>query len=231
MAYIPINNSNGTTSSTSRPRRNSSGSAAHYSRINEGREAYEKELAAAIAMATPQASGYPSGGGYGGGGGGYGYGGGGYSGRKGPDIGKLTSTLNSQRDAAKRALPGYLKAYNSGISAVGKENAGLTKGYSAQIAKILAQLQGQARSEVALLNTDVGAQGGDLDPLRAQAGQNSLMLNNIGGAQDAYNLRLAQIMAGATSDRKGMGQAVNLAAQSGIDQAYMAALMQIQGMA
>lgn len=192
-------------------------------------DAYNKMMQQAAAMQD----GYPSGGGYGSGGGG-GYGGGGYGGGgggyKGPDTTAMKSALVSQRDAAKKALPGYLKSYNTGIDKIGKENAGLTKGYGDQISKIMAQLQAQAANEAAMLRGDVGAQGGDLRALNAQAGQNSLMLNNVGGAQNAYNLRLAQIMGAATADRKAAGASVNQAASSGIDQGYMAGLMQILGM-
>lgn len=202
-------------------------STTNYNTAKAAYDAYMKQAA----MMAQNGGGFGSAGyGGGGGGGGFGYGGGGGGGYKGPDTAKLERNLNSQRDAAKKALPGYLKAYNVGIDAVGKDNAALTKGYGDQINKILAQLQAQAASEQAMLNGDVGAQGGDLSGIRAQAGQNSLMLNNIGGAQNAYNLRLAQIMGAATADRKGMGQAINMAGQSGIDQAYMSALLAIQGM-
>lgn len=201
----------------------------NYNTAKQAEDLYNQMMQQAAAMQG--AGGAYGSAGYGSGGGG-GYGGGGYGGggRSGPDTTKMKSALVSQRDAAKRALPGYLKQYNAGISKIGNENAALTKGYGDQINKIMAQLQAQAAQEHAMLQRDVGANGGDLTALQGQAGQNSLMLNNIGGAQNAYNLRLAQIMGGATADRQAAGASVNQAAQSGIDQSYMSALMAIMGM-
>jgi hypothetical protein len=187
---------------------------------------------AALQLYAQSQGGSGSGGGGGGGGGGFGGGFGGFGGggRQGPDVNALIGKLNSQRDAARGALPGYLKQYESGIAKVGKENAGLTKGYSAQIKAIMNELIGRATQEQSMLTRDVGAQGGGLEPIRAEAAQNVLGLRSMGGAQDAYNLRLAQIMGAATADRRGMGKAINLSAQSQLDDSYMRALMALEGM-
>lgn len=164
-----------------------------------------------------------SGGGGRGGGGGYGYGG-------GADKVGLTNQLNSQRDAARGALPGYLAQYTQGVKDVGAQNQALGSGYSQQIQALFRQLQAQAQQENAGLQNDLALQGAPTQALAGQAGQNMLGINSIATAQDAYNQRLAQVMAQAQAGALTSGQQINQAAQGQLDNAYMQALMQIQGM-
>lgn len=180
----------------------------------------------------------PAGGGSGGGGGGRGGGYGGYGGGGGGGYvdrfaalrKQMESSLNSQRDAARGALPKYLSEYNTAIGGIGKNNRAVTDQYSAQIQALMRQLTAQAQGAVGQLGGDLAAQGAGLGALNAQAQQALLGIQNTGTAQDVYNKRLAQMMAAAEADRLAAGASTNQAAQSQLDNAYMQALTQIQGM-
>jgi hypothetical protein len=171
-----------------------------------------------------------SGGGGGGGGGRGGGGGGGFVDYMADTRNQLTGQLNEQRDSARGALPGYLQQFTQGVNDIGSQNQALTSGYTDQIKALFAQLQAQAQGEVAGLQGDLQAQGAPIQALAAQAGQGALGANNIATAQDAYNMRLAQVMQSGQADRLASGQAVNQAANSQLDNSYLQALMQIQGM-
>lgn len=181
----------------------------------------------------------PAGGGSGGGGGGrgrgggyggYGGGGGGYVDRFAALRKQMEGSLNTQRDAARSALPQYLSEYNTAIGGIGKNNRAVTDQYSAQIQALMQQLTNQAQGAVNALGGDLTAQGAGLGALSAQANQALLRIQNTGTAQDVYNKRLAQMMAAAEADRLAAGASTNQAAQSQLDNAYMQALTQIQGM-
>lgn len=172
------------------------------------------------------------GGGRGGGGGGWGGGGGGggYVDRMAGLRAQMTKSLQEQNHAARAALPGYLSQYNTAIGGIGKNNRAVTDQYSAQIQALMQQLTSQAQGAVNDLGGDLTAQGAGLGALNAQANQALLGIRNMGTAQDVYNKRLAQMMAAAEADRLAAGASTNQAAQSQLDNAYMQALTQIQGM-
>lgn len=201
----------------------------HVSNLNnDAFAAYQQSiLDAANAAQFSQGGGY---GGSGGGGGGFGGGGGAPVDRYAAVRSQMENTLNQQRDAARGALPGYLSQFNSQVGQIGADNQALTGQYSAQIQALMEQLRAQAQGEVSRLGGDLQAQGAGLGAFNAQAGQALLGINNIGTAQDAYNQRLAQIMSGAQADRLATGASVNQAANANLDNAYMQALLQIQGM-
>jgi len=169
-------------------------------------------------------------GGRGGGYGGYRGGGGGYVDPYAALRKQLESSLNTQRDAARAALPKYLSEYNTAIAGIGKNNRAVTDKYSAEIQALMQQLIAQAQGAVDRLSGDLTAQGAGLAPLKAQADQALLGIRNTGTAQDVYNKRLAQMMAAAEADRLAAGASVNQAAQAQLDNAYMQALARIQGM-
>ena len=167
------------------------------------------------------------GGGYGGWGGG---GGGGYVDHMAGLRAQMTKSLQEQNHAARAALPKYLAEYNTAIGGIGKNNRAVTDQYSAQIQALMQQLTAQAQGAVDALGGDLTAQGAGLGALNAQANQALLGIRNTGTAQDVYNKRLAQMMAAAEADRLAAGASTNQAAQSQLDNAYMQALTQIQGM-
>ena len=174
-------------------------------------------------------------GGFGGGGGGYGGrggggGGGGYVDRYAQARKDMTAKLDAQKAAAAGALPGFLAEFNKSIGGINAENQALTSQYSKQINALMNQLLAQSRSAEAMLGGDLGAQGAGLRPLQSQAAQAQLGISNIGTAQDVFNRRLAQVMAGAAADRKAAGAQTNQAAQGALENSYLQALMQIQGM-
>lgn len=207
--------------------------AQHVSRLNQdAMAAYQQQLLDAAMSAQQGAMGGGAGGGSGGGGGGGGGfgGGGGYVDRFAGVRKQLESTLNQQRDAARGALPGFLSEFNTSVGKIGADNQALTGQYSAQIQALMRQLQGQAQGAVSNLGGDLRAQGAGLGALQGQADQALLGINNIATAQDVYNQRLAQIMAQSQADRLAAGASVNQAANSQLDNAYMQALLQIQGM-
>lgn len=207
----------------------------HVSNLNHYAMAdYNKLLMeAAAAQAQPQGGGGSGGGGGGGGWGGGGWGGGGGGAPVDPYAAiraQMESTLNSQRDAARGALPGYLSQYNSSINQIGADNGALTSQYSAQINALMQRLLQQSQGATNALGSDLQAQGAGMGALKGQADQAMLGISNIGTAQDVYNQRLAQMMAQSQGDRLSAGASVNQAASSQLDNAYMQALLQIQGM-
>lgn len=193
---------------------------------------WANQNAAMMEMSLPAGGSTGGGGGGRGGGGGYGGGGGGggYVDRYAALRSQMEGSLNTQRDAARGALPKYLAEYNSSIGKIGADNKALTGQYSQQIMALMGQLRNQAQSAVDGLGGDLRAQGAGLGGLNAQAQQALLGISNTGTAQDIYNKRLAQMMAAAQADRLAAGASVNQAAQSQLDNAYMQALTQIQGM-
>lgn len=197
---------------------------------NYGGQWANQQAAQMMNMPLPAGGGYGGGGGGGRGYGGYRGGGGGYVDPYAALRKQLESSLNTQRDAARGALPKYLSEYNTAIAGIGKNNRAVTDKYSAEIQALMQQLIAQAQGAVDRLSGDLTAQGAGLAPLMAQADQALLGIRNTGTAQDVYNKRLAQMMAAAEADRLAAGASVNQAAQAQLDNAYMQALARIQGM-
>lgn len=207
----------------------------HVSKLNrDAVAAYQQSLLDAAMQAQGgmgDGYGYGSGGGGGGGRGGFGGGGGGgYVDHLAGLRKTLEDSLNSQRDAARGALPQYLSQFNAQVGQIGADNQAQTGQYSAQIQALMQQLQRQAQGATDAIGGDLQAQGAGLGGFKAQADQALLGIGNIGVAQDAYNQRLAQMMAQAQADRLATGATVNQAASGQLDNAYLQALIQIQGM-
>lgn len=191
-----------------------------------------------------------SGGGYGGSGGGGGYGGyGGYGGGGGgyrdfaaeeearkakqralveqlykQSIGQL----NRGRGEARRALPRFQRAALRDLARIYGQNKAQTGAFGKQIRGIGANVLAALAAEGAGLQGDLTAQGADGGSLaRALASyQNDARATQ--GAGDAFNLRLAQVMANANADQRALAGTINQSAQGQLSTGYQEALAALQ---
>lgn len=188
------------------------------------------QAAVASRMAPGGQGGYMSSGG-GGGGGGRGGGGGSFNDDPYKEYrAQLEAKLNELKAAIPGALDGYLSNYTGKINQIFSQNAALTGQYGADIRGILARVLAEAGNARDGLQTDLMAQGADTRALGAQYQANALGAQQMSGAGEMYNQRLAQLQAMAHADRQGMGAAIDQSARGQMENSYMQALAQIQAL-
>ncbi len=190
----------------------------------------------------------------GGGGGGYRYsGGGGGGGGYGPsaydqwriaeekrrreELEKQKRVLELGLAGSKKAAVPRIKQYGvdatSRVNKAYAQNAQQTKAYNTQLAQLGGNMRSGAANELAMLNRDIGAQGGggaDMRALQAAAQQNVQGQNFLQNNAQAFNNRLAQVQSGARADSLSTAGTVTSAGLADLENNYLQALMQIRMM-
>ena len=217
------------------------GTSLSYNRFNQ---AYLNQLGQMLYGGMPMGGsmGGFGGGGRGGGGGGRGGGGGGsYDAfriaeeqRRQQELEQrkaaLTQQLTGAREQALPMLDQYQNQYNSNIGNIFSQNQALTGGYSNQLAALMQQMNAGTQNTQAMLQRDLGNQGANGPEMQAM---NSMAQMNMAGHQqrsqnaDAYNLRLAQMMAQAQADAQAMGATIGASSRGNLENSYANLLAQI----
>jgi len=142
----------------------------------------------------------------------------------------LTQQLTGARDQARPMLDQYNNQYQSDISNIFSQNQGLTQGYSNQLAQLMQQMQAGTQGTQAMLQRDLGNQGAGGPEMQAM---NAMAATNMQGQQfrqqnaDAYNQRLAQMMAAAQADAQTQGAGIRASSQGQLENSYASLLAQI----
>lgn len=142
----------------------------------------------------------------------------------------LIAQLTGARDAALPALDQYRNQYNTDIGNIFAQNQALQGGYSQQLAAIAQQMnQGMGNTQASLQRDMMGqgANGPEMQAMLAAANQNMAGTNFLQQNADAYNTRLAQVMAQAQQSAQGMGATIDASSRGQLQNAYLSLLAQI----
>jgi hypothetical protein len=136
--------------------------------------------------------------------------------------------LNAGRAEAQRALPGFQRTALADLARIYAQNQGQTKAFGTQIGDIGRNVLAGLGAESSGLLRDLMAQGADTTGLGAALAQYQGDARATQGAGDAYNARLAQVMANQNADQRALTGTINQSAQGQLSTGYQQALAALQ---